>query len=59
MSLIDGTPRSASVKAKTNLSPIGLKREDFQKLLLAEPGITNRVLMGIATLMSRSLRDTN
>jgi CRP/FNR family cyclic AMP-dependent transcriptional regulator len=59
MSLIDGAPRSATVKAKTDLSLIVLKREDFQKLLLEEPGVANRVLLGIATLLSRSLRDTN
>jgi CRP-like cAMP-binding protein len=59
MSLIAGTPRSATVKAKTDLSLIVLKREDFQKLLLEETGVANRVLMGIATLLSCSLRDTN
>ncbi|MEX1237353.1 MAG: cyclic nucleotide-binding domain-containing protein, partial [Pseudomonadales bacterium] len=59
MSLIDGAPRSATVRAKDNLSLIVLKREDFQKMLAEEPEIANRVLMGIATLLSQSLRDTN
>ena len=59
MSLIDGAPRSATVRAKDNLSLIVLKREDFQKMLTEEPAIANRVLMGIATLLSQSLRDTN
>ncbi len=59
MSLIDGAPRSATVRAKSDLSLIVLKREDFQKLLDDEPGIANRVLMGITTLLSSSLRDTN
>lgn len=59
MSLIDGAPRSATVRAKNNLSLIVLKREDFQKMLTEEPAIANRVLMGIATLLSQSLRDTN
>ncbi|MCB1643934.1 MAG: cyclic nucleotide-binding domain-containing protein [Pseudomonadales bacterium] len=59
MSLIDGAPRSATVKAKTPLSLIVLKREDFQKLLAEHPAIANRVLMGIATLLSQSLRETN
>lgn len=59
MSLIDGAPRSATVRAKNKLSLIVLKREDFQKMLTEEPAIANRVLMGIATLLSQSLRDTN
>lgn len=59
MSLIDGAPRSATVRAKKKLSLIVLKREDFQRLLKEHPAIANRVLMGIAILLSQSLRDTN
>lgn len=59
MSLIDGAPRSATVRAKDNLSLIVLKREDFQRLLEDQPEIANRVLMGISILLSRSLRETN
>lgn len=59
MSLIDGSPRSATVRAKTDLSLIVLKREDFQTLLSEHPQIANRILMGIANLLSQSLRDTN
>lgn len=59
MSLIDGAPRSASVRAKNDLSLIVLKREDFQRLLEDEPSIANRILLGITTLLSQSLRDTN
>lgn len=59
MSLIDGSPRSATVRATTRLKLIVLKREDFMKLNEEEPAIANKVLMGIATLLSLSLRDTN
>ena len=59
MSLIDGAPRSATVRAKENLALIVLKKEDFQKMLAEEPAIANKVLMGIATLLSQNLRDTN
>lgn len=59
MSLIDGAPRSATVRARNDLTLIVLKREDFQRLLVEQPAIANRVLMGISTLLSRSLRDTN
>jgi CRP-like cAMP-binding protein len=59
MSLIDGRPRSATVRASTPLRLIVLKREDFIKLNKMEPTIANKVLMGIATLLSQNLRDTN
>jgi len=59
MSLIDGAPRSATAKAKTALKLIVLKREDFNKLNEENPAIANKVLMGIASLLSSSLRDTN
>ena len=58
MSLIDGGTRSATVKANTDLNLIVLKREDFKKLLAEEPGVANKVLMGIAILLSNSLRET-
>ena len=59
MSLIDGSPRSATVRAASDLKLIVLKREDFKKLNDEHPAIANRVMMGIATLLSQSLRDTN
>jgi CRP/FNR family transcriptional regulator, cyclic AMP receptor protein len=59
MSLIDGAPRSATVRANDKMALIVLKREDFQRMLKDEPALANRVLMGIATLLSQSLRDTN
>jgi CRP-like cAMP-binding protein len=59
MSLIDGAPRSATVRAKNALNLIVLKREDFQKMLAEQPAVANRVLMGICTLLSASLRETN
>ena len=59
MSLIDGSPRSATVRALSKLNLIVLKREDFNKLNDEHPKIANKVMMGIATLLSQSLRDTN
>ena len=59
MSLIDGAPRSATVKAKTALKLIVLKREDFNKLNDEQPAIANKILMGVCSLLSSSLRDTN
>ncbi|MBP40067.1 MAG: cyclic nucleotide-binding protein [Chloroflexi bacterium] len=59
MSLIDGSPRSATVRATSELKLIVLKHEDFKKLNDEEPAIANKILMGIATLLSLILRDTN
>ena len=59
MSLIDGSLRSATVRAKTNLKLILLKREDFTKLDEENPAIANKVLMGVCSLLSKNLRDTN
>ena len=59
MSLIDGSPRSATARAKSALKLIVLKREDFNKLNSENPSVANKVLMGIASLLSSSLRDTN
>ncbi len=59
MSLIDGRPRSATVRAHTPLKLIVLKREDFKKMNSTQPALANKVLMGITTLLSQNLRDTN
>ncbi|MBT4494712.1 MAG: cyclic nucleotide-binding domain-containing protein [Gammaproteobacteria bacterium] len=59
MSLIDGAPRSATARAKTAIKLIVLKREDFNNLNLENPAVANKVLMGIASLLSSSLRETN
>jgi CRP-like cAMP-binding protein len=59
MSLIDGSPRSATVRAKTKLKLIVLKHEDFKKLNEENPTIANKVLMGVCSLLSKNLRDIN
>jgi CRP-like cAMP-binding protein len=58
MSLLDGHTRSASVRATSNLTLIVLKREDFSRLMTEHPVTANRVVVGIASLLSRSLRNT-
>ena len=58
MSLIDGRSRSATVRAKTNLTLVVLTREHFQELLVSHPSTANNILMGIAQLLSGSLRRT-
>lgn len=59
MSLIDRSLRSATVRAKTNLKLILLKREDFTKLDEENPAIANKVFKGVCSLLSKNLRDTN
>jgi CRP/FNR family transcriptional regulator/CRP/FNR family cyclic AMP-dependent transcriptional regulator len=58
MSLLDGKARSATVKAVTDLSLLVLKREDFNLLMEEHPRTGSRVVIGIASLLSRSLRHT-
>lgn len=55
MSLIDGEPRSASVKAVTAAKLFILRREHFLKLLDTTPGLATGLLME----MSRRLRKAN
>ena len=58
MSLLDGNTRSATVKALTDLTLIVLKREDFMTLMEEHPKTANRIIIGIAGLLSASLRET-
>ena len=58
MSMLDGRPRSATVKALSTLVLIVLKRQDFFNLMEQHPKTANRVILGIAGLLSESLRNT-
>lgn len=58
MSMLDGGTRSATVKALTKLTLMVLKREDFHKLMEEHPKTANSIVVGIASLLSRSLRNT-
>lgn len=58
MSMLDGGARSATVRALTDLTLIVLKREDFHRLMDEHPKTANRIILGIAGLLSQSLRET-
>ncbi len=58
MSLLDGHTRSASVQAISKLSLLVLKREDLNRLMEDHPVTANRMIIGIATLLSQSIRET-
>lgn len=59
MGLIDGTPRSATCTANTDLAVGVLSREDLTKLIDREPGVAARFLFAIAKRLSDHLREAN
>ena len=56
MALIDGLPRSATVKAKIASVILVLRRDDFNKLVDKHPKVGVKILKGIARSMSLNLR---
>lgn len=59
MAIIDHTPRSATVAAKTDVDLIILKKEDFDSILESDPHIGIKVLKGLTRLLSMNLRKTS
>ena len=59
MSLIDNIPRSATIKAQKHTRMVKLSREGFDLILDAYPRIGNKILKGIARLLSLNLRKTS
>ena len=53
MSLLDGEPRSATVKAETDLRVLVINRAHFWELIRAVPDLTQQMLIGL----SRRIRD--
>lgn len=59
MSVIDKTPRSATVKAKTKATLVALSAEGFDLILDQYPKIGIKILKGISRLLSQNLRKTS
>lgn len=59
MAIIDGLPRSATVKSLTPSSLLLLKRDDFNRLLETHPEIAAKILRAIARMLSIHLRKTS
>lgn len=59
MSVIDNTPRSASVRAISKTSLIMLSKTSFDSILKTHPRIGIEILKKIARLMSLNLRKTS
>jgi CRP-like cAMP-binding protein len=53
MSLLDGEPRSATVRAETDMRLLLIQRRNFQSLLSEVPELTRSILI----VLSRRLRD--
>ncbi|MBI5508154.1 MAG: Stp1/IreP family PP2C-type Ser/Thr phosphatase [Deltaproteobacteria bacterium] len=59
MALIDNAPRSATVRAKTDVNLLVMRREEFFGLIRSEPAIATKLLWSFVQVLSGRLRDTN
>ncbi len=58
LSMIDNTPRSATVKTHTTSTLVRLTRNGFESILDQHPRIGIKILRGLTQLLSRNLRKT-
>ncbi len=58
MSLLDGEPRSATVRAMTDVMLLVLTPESFAMLVEQQPRVAVRLVTQLATLLSARLRQT-
>lgn len=58
MGLLDGSPRSATCTATTDVVVAVLSRTALMRLLQAEPRVAARLLLAISTRIAQRLRDT-
>jgi len=56
LSFLDGSPRSACVRAQTDGTLLRFCRSDFPKLLLKNPYTASRLLFSLASIVSARLR---
>jgi CRP-like cAMP-binding protein len=59
MSLIDGQPRSASVKTESNITLLTLRKENFDRLIDQQPKLAILLILKLSKLMSERLRQTS
>jgi CRP-like cAMP-binding protein len=59
MALIDNAPRSASVRAKSDVNLLVMRREEFFSIIRSEPVIATKLLWSFVQVLSGRLRDTN
>lgn len=58
MAILEGQPRSATVRCNTDARLLFMAKTDFQELMEAEPRLATNMLMGIARELSSRLRMT-
>lgn len=54
ISLLDGKPRSATIRADSQLRTFSIAAFDFRPLLDAEPKLAGKLLLGLCTLVRSS-----
>ncbi|MBI9086371.1 MAG: cyclic nucleotide-binding domain-containing protein [Desulfobacterales bacterium] len=59
MAIIDNTPRSATVKARTATALVSLTQKGFEQVLEEHPKIGITILKGLSRLLSMNLRKTS
>jgi CRP-like cAMP-binding protein len=59
MSIIDNTPRSATVLVKEKVKLITFSRKSFESISQSHPKIALKILRGMAHLLSMNLRKTS
>ena len=59
MAIIDNTPRSATVRARTDTSLVALTEKGFDQILDEHPKIGIAILKGLSRLLSMNLRKTS
>lgn len=59
MALVDGSPRSATVVAASDMVLLALSRPDLDRLALERPQLAVRVLFKLAAFLSQRLRQTS
>lgn len=59
MAVIDDFPRSATVRARERTTLVILTRKNFELIMEKHPQVGNKILKGIARLLSQNLRMTS
>jgi PPM family protein phosphatase len=59
MAMVDSAPRSATVRAKTDVNLLVMRREEFFGLIRSEPVVASKLLWSFVQVLSGRLRETN
>jgi CRP/FNR family cyclic AMP-dependent transcriptional regulator len=59
MAVVDGLPRSATARVAEDAELISLKKQDFEKLAQEDGGLALKLLINIAKVFSRRVREAS